>query len=83
MTEKIKAVTGKSWRTTSNALIAALMIVLPQLQKLVDVDPENLTSPDWAVVVAAAFGFIAFWNARDHKVSSEEAGALKAPEVHQ
>ena len=80
MTEAIKTVATKSWRTTLNAFLAMLVALHASVASPL-LDEIETTEPNWNVAIVAVLGFFALWNARDHKVSSEEAGALKAPEA--
>lgn len=63
-----------SWKTTlCGALIFAQAVIQHVAEPLLDSLPE--TSPDWMAFTAASLAFAALWNARDHGVSSERAGA--------
>lgn len=62
-----------SWRTTAAGIVAILVAVLGAAQTLLDNDPK--TNPDWISVGAAMTAGVGLLNARDNKVTSEEAGA--------
>ena len=76
MSDAIKAVAGESWRTTLNAFLAMLATLYAVVGAPL-LDNVEATEPDWSIAIAAVLGFVALWNARDHKVSSEQAGAKK------
>jgi predicted aconitase with swiveling domain len=63
----------KSWRTTTSGVIAILLAFGAAAQALIDGNPA--TNPDWAAVGAAVMAGIGLLTARDHKVTSEQAGA--------
>lgn len=63
-----------SWKTTlCGALIFVQATITHVAEPLLDSLPD--TSPDWMAFTAAGLAFAALWNARDHGVSSELAGA--------
>lgn len=68
----IKAAT-KSPQTTAGGVLAFLALLFDALHSQFDGNPETVAV--WAPVVAALFLAIALFRARDHDVSSEEAGA--------
>ena len=68
---------GASWRTSSGgltAMLVALGVILKQIMAAIDGDPSTVANVDAAIV---AMGVIAnglgLWNARDDKVSTEQA----------
>lgn len=74
MTDRLKAATAGSWRTTAAGLVTVLtafggMVLTPML----DDKPE--TVPMWAEFVPMAITAMGLLFARDNKVSSEAAGA--------
>lgn len=79
MTEAIKRVAGASWRTTLGAFLAMLVVIF-QKGAIPFLDGIESTEPDMGLCLGAILGFVALWNARDHKVSSEQAGAKTQPE---
>jgi hypothetical protein len=64
-----------SWRTTIFGIASIITAIAGSVTAVVDGNPA--TNPDWGVVIAAIAGGIGLINARDHKVSSEQAGAGK------
>lgn len=78
MTEAIKKVATSSWRTTLGGFLA-MIVVLLQSGALPYLDGLDTTKPDLGLCLAAVLGFVSLWNARDHGVSSEQAGAKIAP----
>ena len=62
-----------SWRTTTAGIIAIVISVLGAAQTLLDNDPK--TNPDWPSLIAAFTAGAGLLNARDNKVTSEQAGA--------
>lgn len=62
----------KSWRTTIFGAGGVLAVLVSALQSLFDGNPQ--TNPDWNMVVAACLPAIGLLFARDHGVSSEDAG---------
>jgi len=62
-----------SWRTTVAAVILALAAVFNAAGAMLDDDPS--TNPNWTVVMAEIGAIWGFLNARDNKVTSEQAGA--------
>jgi len=63
----------KSWKTTVAAIVAALALIIPQVQAFIDDDPE--TKPDITIILAALGIGFGGTSARDNGVSSEAAGA--------
>jgi hypothetical protein len=62
----------KSWRTTVFGTGGLLAVVVTILQALFDGNPQ--TNPDWGAAAAAIAASVGLLFARDHKVSSEDAG---------
>lgn len=62
-----------SWRTTASGILSILVAVCSVALSEIDGDPA--TSADWGTAVAAVLAGIGLLNARDDKVSSEQAGA--------
>lgn len=63
----------KSPKTTALGVLAFLAALFGSLEAQFDASPE--TVPQWATVVSALMVAIALFSARDHGVTSEEAGA--------
>ena len=63
----------KSWKTTVFGAGGLLAIIVTAVSALFDGDPA--TNPDWGLLLAAAGPAIASLFARDHSVTSEQAGA--------
>jgi hypothetical protein len=61
-----------SWRTTVFGAGGLLTVLVSVLNALFDGDPA--TNPDWSAVITAATASIGLLFARDHKVTSEDAG---------
>jgi hypothetical protein len=61
-----------SWRTSLFGASGLVIVLANTIARLLDGDPT--TNPDWAAVAAAISACIGLLFARDHKVSSEEAG---------
>lgn len=61
-----------SWRTTSAGVLAIVASVLGAAATLLDSDPK--TNPDWPALIAAFTAGAGLLNARDNKVTSEQAG---------
>jgi hypothetical protein len=64
-----------SWRTTTLGIASIITAIAGAVTAAVD--GNVATNPDWAAVIAAVTAGIGLINARDHKVSSEQAGAGK------
>lgn len=65
----------KSWKTTALGILGAIAVLAPALHTQFDGDPTTVVA-SWGTVLAAAaaqLGLGAF--ARDHGVTSEQAGA--------
>jgi len=62
-----------SWRTTTAGIGAILIALGSALSAQFDNDPA--TVPDWGSLIAAVVAGVGLLNARDNKVSSEQAGA--------
>lgn len=62
-----------SWKTTAGGVAAILAAVGGAITALTDGNPS--TNPDWSTVIAAVTAGLGLLFARDHNVSSEEAGA--------
>ena len=62
-----------SWRTTVAGIAAIVTAVASAVVALFDADPT--TVPEWGAVVAAVMAGVGLLNARDNRVSSEQAGA--------
>lgn len=62
-----------SWRTTVAGIAAIVTAVASAIAALLDNDPT--TVPEWGAVAAAVMAGVGLLNARDNKVSSEQAGA--------
>lgn len=65
----------KSWKTTATGAGAILVALGSLLQAHFDGDP--LTVPNYEVALAAILSGLGLIFARDNKVTSEEAGAVK------
>ena len=65
----------KSWKTTVAGVGSILTAVGNALSAMFD--GNDATNPDWALVAAAVMAGIGLISARDNKVTSEEAGAIK------
>ena len=64
----------KSWLTTVLGVIGGLGVLAVALTAELDSDP--LTLPNWGTAITAALGLMGVGAAaRDHNVTSEEAGA--------
>ena len=63
----------KSWKTTIFGAGGLLAVIVTAVSALFDGDPA--TKPDWGLLIAAAGPAIAAIFARDHSVTSEQAGA--------
>lgn len=64
----------RSWRTTVLAIGGVLVACWPLVaQPLLDSDPA--TQPQWGLALGALLGALGLSQARDHAVSSEQAGA--------
>lgn len=63
----------RSWKTTALGLITAATIILPQIQLLLDSNPDTVM--DYNVVFGALGTLFLGLFARDNNVSSEKAGA--------
>lgn len=64
-----------SWRTTLVAWTTALGIILGQITNLFDTDPATVFDYSQLLLAAGMIGIGSF--ARDNKVTSEEAHAVK------
>ena len=62
-----------SWRTTALGALTILGVLVAAGKTLVDGDP--LTNPDWPMVISGCMGGFGLIQARDNKVTSEQAGA--------
>jgi hypothetical protein len=62
-----------SWRTTLFGVGGVLTVVVAALNAIFDGNPA--TNPDWTSVIASLSACIGLLFARDHKVTSEQAGA--------
>lgn len=62
----------KSSKTTVLGIIGAVTAILSAVKAMFDGDP--LTNPDWTVTIAAVTSGIGLIFARDHNVTSEDAG---------
>lgn len=62
-----------SWRTTVAGIAAIVTAVASAIAALLDADPT--TVPEWGAVAAAVMAGVGLLNARDNRVSSEQAGA--------
>lgn len=62
----------KSWQTTVAGIMAFIMLAWPELQTLWDGVAE--TMPDWNIVIGGLLTMLGLGAARDHGVSSEDAG---------
>ena len=71
----MKAIT-KSWQTTAAAVFATLQSLMLDTVKAPDgsLVPDLSTSPDWATFTALLILAIGLFRARDHSVTSKEAG---------
>lgn len=61
-----------SWKTTLLGIISQLPVLGAQVKTLLDDDPS--TNPDWAIIMGSLAIVFALFKARDHDVSSEQAG---------
>ena len=61
-----------SWKTTVTGILAILAALVGAAQLVLDGNPA--TNPDWPTVFAAVVSGIGLIKARDHNVSSEQAG---------
>jgi hypothetical protein len=75
MTDKLAAVAKGSWRTTLLGLLGALAVVSPELAHALDNDPATLCN--WGLVIGAVLTGLGLGAARDNRVTSEAAGAVK------
>ena len=70
---------GASWRTSSGgltAMLVALGVVLKQIVAAIDGDVETVCNIDALVVaIGVIANGIGLWNARDDKVTSQQANA--------
>lgn len=66
---------GASFRTTAFAVVGMLTILIRVAGQLLDGDPA--TNPDWGTEIPQLLAAIGLLFARDNKVSSEKAGAIK------
>ena len=74
MKEALKNAATKSWVTTLIGVAGALGLVLGGLHAQFDADP--VTVADWIAIVPEALAMIGIGAAaRDHGVTSEQAGA--------
>lgn len=64
----------KSWRTTLIGVLGGLVVIIPQVLKLLDADPDTL--PDWNIIAATLAVMLGLSQARDNNVSSEAAGKV-------
>ena len=64
---------GASWRTKMLGLFAVITVLLGQVMTVLDDDPQ--TNPDVSLIIANISIGIAFFNTRDNKVTSRQAGA--------
>ncbi len=62
----------KSWKTTALGFIGGLMIILPQIQNLLDGDPETVFSETVCMTGLALMGLGI--TAKDGDMTSEELG---------
>ena len=62
-----------SYKTTTAAIITFLMVIGSAAMTLLDDDPN--TNPDYGALIAAATAASGLLFARDHSVTSEQAGA--------
>ena len=70
---------GASWRTSTgglSAMLVAVGVILKQVVAAIDGDPSTVANVDAAIVAAGVIANgLGLWNARDDKVSSEQAQA--------
>ena len=70
---------GASWRTSTgglSAMLVAVGVILKQVVAAIDGDPSTVANVDAAIVAAGVIAHgLGLWNARDDKVSSEQAQA--------
>jgi hypothetical protein len=67
----MKSLLSPSWKTTAGGLVFFLATLFGQLHNLFDGDDKTTLSVE---VIVAAFGILyAAFNARDNRVSSEQA----------
>lgn len=62
----------KSWRTTFFGAGGVLAVLAQALSQVFDGNPA--TNPDWNLVITALLPALGLLFARDHGVSSEDAG---------
>lgn len=62
-----------SWKTTAGGVAAILAAISGAITALTD--GNSATNPDWSTVIAAVTAGLGLLFARDHNISSEEAGA--------
>lgn len=68
-------IVGASWRTTILGILGLVSLAANVAQLILDGDAT--TNPDWATVIPMAMALIGSLFARDNKVTSEAAGAVK------
>lgn len=74
-TEKLKKSATKSWLTTAVGVAGALGLILSGLYAQFDGNPETIVA-SWVMLLGEAATMVGFGvAARDHGVTSEEAGA--------
>lgn len=60
---------GASWQTKTPAIVAAIALIVGQIQTLLDSDPK--TTPDVSLIVTQVMIVIALFQARANKTTSE------------
>ena len=75
MTDTVAKAAKGSWRTTAVGVLGAVLILGHQAMALLDSDDATKINPE-AIMTALGMLGIGFF-ARDNKVSSEQAGAVK------
>jgi hypothetical protein len=65
----------RSWKTSAAGLGAILATLATAFSQMWDNDPQ--TNPDWNIVLPLLFAGLTGIFARDNKVTSEQAGAVK------
>ncbi len=74
----------KSWKTTGAAIAAALASISDNISKMMDtitlpdgsIVPDASTVADWGITVPLVILAVGLLFARDHAVSSEDAGVV-------
>lgn len=64
-----------SWRVKLFGLVSGLSAILNEVANELDSDPT--THLNYGLILAAITGIIAAFNARDNRVTSEQAGAKR------